>query len=337
SRSRIPALRSVLAAWGGINQAVTHFPGESFGKWFPETFDIVLLDAPCSMESLRPTLTHPLRETTPTERLRLQDRQIQLLISGLSALKVGGELVYATCSLAPEEDEAVINHVLEQYPDIFIVEDVSDKVPFQAPGLTGFDDQSFHPSLKNALRLWPHLTGMSGFFCCRLKKTGSIPAISEVPPARDFSRTQLQPLKPALQKQLYEQVQHNFGLQLDQIIVGSQFQLFQRLESVFLIPTVYCEQFITLPFEYIGMRIGQWVGEQFQPSLEFASRFGHQFTRGKTQLNHAQVAQWVEGRDIRKPETGLTPQGQYLLVTDETGRNLGVGKLLSQRLRNLLP
>ena len=88
SQRRIPALRSVIANWGAINQVVTHFPGESFGRWFPETFDSILLDAPCSMENLRPTPSHPLRETTDSERLRLQEMQIRLLISGLSALKL---------------------------------------------------------------------------------------------------------------------------------------------------------------------------------------------------------------------------------------------------------
>ena len=60
SQGRIPALRAVLASWGGINQIITRYPGESFGAWYPETFDIVLLDAPCSMENLRPTPAHPL-------------------------------------------------------------------------------------------------------------------------------------------------------------------------------------------------------------------------------------------------------------------------------------
>lgn len=82
SKGRIPALSAVLSLWGGINQIITQYPGESFGAWYPETFDFVLLDAPCSMENFRPTSTHALRETTLAERSRLQERQIQLLASG---------------------------------------------------------------------------------------------------------------------------------------------------------------------------------------------------------------------------------------------------------------
>jgi NOL1/NOP2/fmu family ribosome biogenesis protein len=85
------------------------------------------------------------------------------------------------------------------------------------------------------------------------------------------------------------------------------------------------------------MQIGQWVAGNFHPSLEFASRFGHLFIRGKVQLDDSQLSQWIDQRDIRNPKTDLHPQGQYLLVEDKSGRNLGVGKLLTKRLRNLFP
>ncbi len=337
SRARISALRSVLATWGGINQVVTNFPGESFGAWFPETFDLVLLDAPCSMENLRPTLNHPLRETTQGERLRLQERQVQLLISGLRALKIGGQIVYATCSLAPEEDEAVIDRALNAHSGAFIIEQVADRLPFNTPGLTAFADETYHPTLAHALRLWPHLTGMSGFFCARLKKIGPLPIITEAPPSRDLSRTGLTPAPPALQGEIFAQIKRNYGFDLQEFIQASQVRLFTRHDNVFLIPGAYLDQFADLPFEYIGMPLGHWLGDALQPAHEFISRFGSFFTRGKIQIADDQVDTWTAGRDIRYPSTERTPAGQYLLVEDRAGRNLGMGKLLERRLRNMLP
>lgn len=337
SRARIPALRSVLTTWGGLNTMVTNFPGESFGGWFPETFDLILLDAPCSMENLRPTPNHPLRETTATERERLQDRQIQLLISGVQALKVGGQIVYATCSLAPEEDEAVIDRVFQAYPDALMIEDVSEKVPFSAPGLAAFDENTFEPTLVHALRLWPHLTGMSGFFSARLKKIDAIQGTPKQPPKREFSRTQLNPATHDQQEQVISEIALNYGINLREILEAFNVELFFRLEGVFLIPKAYLTNFHTLPFEYIGMALGLWVAGKLQPSHEFFSRFGHQFTTGKVHIDDDQVDQWIAGRDIRYPDITLTPQGQYLLVVDQDGRNLGMGKLLPKRLRNMLP
>ncbi|MBW6467142.1 MAG: hypothetical protein K0B06_11605 [Brevefilum sp.] len=337
SQGRIPALRSVLTTWGGINLAVTNFPGESFGDWYPETFDAILLDAPCSMENLRPTPSHPLRETTQAERLRLQDRQVQLLISGITALKTGGQIIYATCSMAPEEDEAVIDRVLKACPGAFVVDDVAAQLPFKAPGLTSYEGETFNPTLIHALRLWPHLTGMSGFFCARLKKVSSIPSSHMPPPSRDFSRTDLKPAPPDLQKQIIDQLRADFGIDLGEISETLQVELYTRHAGLFLIPTAYLDNFINLPFEFIGMGLGQWISGQLQPSHAFISRFGGQFNRGTIKIQADQVEQWIAGRDIRNPETHLAPQGQYLLVVDQAGRNLGLGKLLPKRLRNMLP
>jgi 16S rRNA (cytosine1407-C5)-methyltransferase len=337
SKGRIPALRAVLSLWGGINQIITQYPGESFGAWYPETFDIVLLDAPCSMENFRPTPTHPLRETTPTERSRLQERQIQLLTSGLAALKTGGQLVYATCSLAPEEDEAVLDELLRGYPNCFSVENVSKTFPISAPGLAQFEGTTYHPQVTHALRLWPHRTGMSGFFCALLTKTGAFPFPKTTPPSRDLIKTDLKPLKTTIKQQVVEKVLVNYGLGLAEILAKFDLSLQIRYDRIFLFPNRYLEKFSTLPYETIGIPFGQWDGVDLEPAHDFVSRFGGQFTRGKIRIPDEKIPQWVAGRDIRHPKTGLNPQGQYLLVTDQGGRNLGLGKLLPKRLRNMLP
>ena len=337
SMTRINALRAVLSSWGGINIAVTNFPGEVFGSWYPETFDLVLLDAPCSMENLRPSPSHPMRDTSQDERLRLQARQIQLLTSGLHALRVGGQLVYATCSLAPEEDEAVIDALLETYPGAFFIEDVSKKFDFNAPGLIGFKKAQFSPSLAKTLRLWPHKTGMSGFFCALLIKNHPLPVKSGSPPSRDFTRTHLIVMDHKSEQKIVQQLMQDFGFDLRSVLDAGDLSLYQRFEQFYLIPNQYLKHFINLPYDYIGMPLGQWVNDLFKPSMAFISRFGRQFTRGKFTLQDKDVEPWIQGRDIRQPETDLNPKGQYLMVTDGEGRNLGPGKLLQRRLRNLLP
>lgn len=337
SQGRISALRAVLANWGGINQAIVNYPGENFGAWYPETFDLVLLDAPCSMENLRSTSDQPMRETTGDERLRLQERQVQLLKSGLKALRVGGQLVYATCSLAPEEDEAVIDAVLNQFQDAVQVEKVTDKVDFTAPGITAFQGQIFHPSLTYALRLWPHQTGFSGFFCGLLRKTQPIPIMTEDPPAREFAKTHLEPLPSDMKAYLIQHFSIQFGVDLKEIFESYAVSPYQRYEQLFLIPERYLDHFVNLPYAFIGMPLGSWQGESFEPSHTFISRFGNQFTRGVIELDERNVEPWIAGRDIRHPQTDITPQGQFLLVKDAAGRNLGLGKLLQKRLRNMLP
>jgi NOL1/NOP2/fmu family ribosome biogenesis protein len=121
------------------------------------------------------------------------------------------------------------------------------------------------------------------------------------------------------------------------VLAAYRLALYQRFDQLFLIPLQYLDGFQTLPYAYIGMPLGRWLDGLLEPSPEFFSRFGGQFTRGKLTIHDEAIAQWVAGRDIRHPDTTVKPQGQYLLVTDSAGRNLGMGKLLPKRLRNMLP
>lgn len=337
SQSRISALRSVLANWGGVNQIITSFPGEYFGEWFPEVFDIILLDAPCSMENLRPMPHRPARTTTTDERLRLQDRQIQLLKSALQALKVGGQLVYSTCSLAPEEDEAVLDTVINTYPGAVSILAPPIQFPGDVRGLTTYGELSFHPSLQHSLRLWPHRTGMSGFFAALLTKTESIPGEQTAPPDRDFESTGLRALSTPNMERVFEKWMSAFGFDLERVLNDFDLVLLQRFDQLNLIPAPYLNRFRGLPYEWIGMPIARRWPDDLEPTPAFISRFGQSFQHGIIQIQDALVPQWIAGRDIRQPETNLTATGQYLLVKDEAGRNLGMGKLLPRRLRNMLP
>src|SRR5512135_414721 len=144
SSGRIAALRSNLQTWGSFSTALTSYPGERFGEWFPDTFDLVLLDAPCSGESLRTAERRKTRFVSQTERLQLQRRQIKLLESAIRAAKPGGQVVYSTCTLAPEEDEAVLSALLERHSPRIALESVERLLPVPAPGLTRAGDHSYH-------------------------------------------------------------------------------------------------------------------------------------------------------------------------------------------------
>ncbi len=93
SRDRITALRLVMQSWGAINIAATQYPGEKYGAWFPETFDRVLLDAPCSMQGLRATESHGIRAISQNEILSLsrrQTRSAEQRLAGGASRRPGG-------------------------------------------------------------------------------------------------------------------------------------------------------------------------------------------------------------------------------------------------------
>lgn len=124
-----------------------------------QQFDRVLLDAPCSGLGVIRRNPEAKWRLNPTEITRCAARQRQLIEVAASCLKPGGVLVYATCSTAEEEDEAVIEDFLSRH-HAFVIED-------DVPVLRS------HPDFctpAGALRTWPHRHGCDGFFAARLKR-----------------------------------------------------------------------------------------------------------------------------------------------------------------------
>jgi 16S rRNA (cytosine967-C5)-methyltransferase len=132
--------------------------------WHPpdSKFDRVLLDAPCSgLGTLR---QHPeIRwRRTPEDIASLAALQWQLLLRAAEWVRPGGVLVYATCTLSPEENDEVIGHFLQERP-LFLVDDPRPFLPAPARELVGRGD---------AFRTLPHQHDLDGFFAVRLKARG---------------------------------------------------------------------------------------------------------------------------------------------------------------------
>jgi 16S rRNA (cytosine967-C5)-methyltransferase len=130
-----------------------------------ETFDAILLDAPCSgTGTLR---RHPdiawLKDDEDVGRLTLtQDR---LLVRAADLLKPGGTLVYAVCSLQDDEGLARLEALLARDQRL-------RRVPATAAELPGFG-QAITPSgdVRTLPSMWPERRGMDGFFISRLQKS----------------------------------------------------------------------------------------------------------------------------------------------------------------------
>jgi len=336
SSSRIQALRVVLENWGASNIMATNIAGEKFGDWFPEAFDYILLDAPCSMENLRPTASHSIRPTTENERSRLSMRQMNLLLSAYKALKPNGQLIYATCSLAPEEDEFVLEALLNEHTTTCGIQKVT-KLDLNAPGLEKFGNKIFHESIQNSFRLWPHILSTSGFFAAKISKSDSSITKQETLPDRPLSSSGLTKLKSEDLQKLLTWVEINYGFSLDNVLQELELELFTKKDTFYLIPVKYLDQFNGFPFSMLGMKLGKYSGDNFMLSHEFISRFGSTFENGIMTIDDEYLDHWMQGRDIRSLSDKTQQMGTMVVVKDSRSRILGGGKILSDRIRNLLP
>lgn len=170
----VSAVRLVGAAKrlarGGVDNAETHLiePGDRWAKRRAGTFDRVLVDAPC-------TGTGTWRRN-PDARLRLVERDLLELVPKQAAIldaasrlvRKGGRLVYATCSVLTEENEAQVQAFVAAHPDFTVL-----------PLARAWAMAGAAPGAGEFLSLTPRLHGTDGFFTAVLERTGEVAAAQE--------------------------------------------------------------------------------------------------------------------------------------------------------------
>jgi 16S rRNA (cytosine1407-C5)-methyltransferase len=335
SRSRIQALRLALERWGAVNTAITCQPGELFGTWYPGVFDKVLIDAPCSMEGLRTAGSHPMRPITERERESLVGRQVRLLVSALRAVRTGGQVVYSTCTLAPEEDEAVllaVKHRFGSAVEILKPGLVVNAPALQLPGVGEF------PEVMNALRIWPYLHNTAGFFAALIRKNSVLDEVSgNRPQQRSWERQGWTRLNARATGELVNAMRDQFGFDLVPVAENQVLSFWKRDERIQAVPELFLERFQEFPIIRCGLEVGKLIAGELQPSHEWAARFAHHFAGGRLAMPTDQLAIWLRGSDVHIQLPGELHQGRVVCLFDDEGQFVGRGKLLAGRVKNLLP
>jgi 16S rRNA (cytosine1407-C5)-methyltransferase len=167
---RVKALVFNLDKMNFLNYGVLNSKGEILSKYYDSKFDKILVDAPCSGLGIIQKKSEVNKWWTVERVARLSEIQTRLLVAAIKMLKIGGEVVYSTCTLTPEENELIVNKLLEKYP----VEVVSIDIPVEHHnGLTVYHGEKLNPDLSKAIRIFPWEADSDGFFMIKLKKNGS--------------------------------------------------------------------------------------------------------------------------------------------------------------------
>ncbi|RYY47513.1 MAG: methyltransferase domain-containing protein [Sphingomonadales bacterium] len=160
SESRLARLRDNLDRTGLKAQIVA----ADLLLWKPEQqADAVLLDAPCSATGIfrrHPDVLHRVRPSLIAEMAELQGK---LLHRASAWVKPGGTLVFATCSLEPQEGEAQLERFLAHHPDYAVDPVTTDELP-----------EGIAPREDGTLRLHPGMLAehgrLDGFFIARFRR-----------------------------------------------------------------------------------------------------------------------------------------------------------------------
>jgi 16S rRNA (cytosine1407-C5)-methyltransferase len=150
AKERISSLIENVERMGASDRTgVTNMNGVLFGN-LPETFDRILLDAPCSGEGIGFKAEESLKFWNLKNVKTIARLQEKLLIASLRALKTGGEMLYSTCTLNRFENEGVLAGAAEALPGVF-------EIVFQK-------------------RFWPHVEEAGGFFVAKIRKVAAAPS-----------------------------------------------------------------------------------------------------------------------------------------------------------------
>jgi len=173
SRARLAKLQANMKRLGVSIDQYTLFDATALAcKLGNRQFDKVLLDAPCSGEGLMQLDSDKDFTTWSVAHIkRLQQLQKRILSQAWQLLKPGGILIYSTCTIAPEENEAVVDYLLRQQEDVSIMP-FELKLPNRVQTVKEWNGRTFSPVICDCMRLIPS-EDIEAFFVCKLKKLAS--------------------------------------------------------------------------------------------------------------------------------------------------------------------
>ncbi|MDO4322782.1 MAG: RsmB/NOP family class I SAM-dependent RNA methyltransferase [Lachnospiraceae bacterium] len=343
SASRAKALLKNLEVFGVKNSFVANAVPLRLAQQFPETFDKILVDAPCSGEGMfRKDMANA--KAWSLEKVEACARiQRDITRQAVTMLRPGGLMLYSTCTFAPEENEGTIAYLLQQCPDMELVE-----IPHQEGFARGegrlldlLKEKNTETSrelqeagvwekaagersaseLKKCVRIFPHKMGGEGHFLALLKKKGELSGMHQraLPGGGRLSKEEDRVLREFLKDV-------TSSIRIEQIEV--------RGGQAYFIPEPPQIKG-KIPFLRNGLYLGEIRKNRFEPSQSLAMALKKEeyasvldFSYGDPRVRRYLCGETVDAEDLEHRRD----KGWQLVCVG--GYPLGWGKLVNGTLKN---
>ena len=168
-RKRCSILRSNVERMGAKNTVICNLDTAVLGDTCPRAFDLVLCDAPCSGEGMFRKNERAIEEWSEENLLMCAKRQREILLNVAKCVKVGGKLLYSTCTFAIEENEENVKWFLDTHTDFQLCE-VENAVRENTSD--GLMIEGCEYDMTKCRRIYPHRSMGEGQFIAVFERVG---------------------------------------------------------------------------------------------------------------------------------------------------------------------
>ena len=293
-----------IERFGAKNVLVTNESAERLAKVFSSYFDLIVLDAPCSGEGMfrkQPDAMDYWSLDYPAQCATLQR---EILEDAVKMLANGGELVYSTCTWAPEENEEIVAWLLDEFP-LELVD--LPKINGMTPGI----------DYPETARMYPHRFKGEGQFVAKFRFVGEH-KLPKLKPARSNLTADQRSLWQSFQKEHLK------------IELKGDLQTFG--DQLYLLP-LGLPDLSKIKIARNGLHLGTFKKKRFEPSFALGLALQPSEVKNKLELSQQDFEVYVGGETLQIKQS--LPNGWYQLIIH--GNGLGFAKLANQTLKNYFP
>ena len=167
--SRCKILTGNIERLGLKNTVTTCMDTKKLAKTFPNCFNLIMCDAPCSGEGMFRKEEVAVSEWSQANVEMCAERQKEILRNAVKLLKNGGYIIYATCTFSIEENEMVVDDFLQNNPEFELVR-VTERVEKNTSDGISYDGCQCS-DIHYARRFYPHKGEGEGQFMAVLHNT----------------------------------------------------------------------------------------------------------------------------------------------------------------------
>ncbi len=327
SKSRCRALLHNLELFGADNIIVTNELPGTLSEVFPEYFDKILVDAPCSGEGMFRKEPEVIGTWTPSRVEHFAAVQRDIIDNAVSMLKPGGMMLYSTCTFSKDENEGSISYLLEKHPEMSLC-DMKWYDGFESGNP---DWGNNNEELSKTVRIWPHKMEGAGHYLALLKKDSNGNQAETKKSKKSKKKTKANSYNQSFNKE-ERQIMDDFFSDFDGEIDRSSFE--NRQGKVYYMP-FGVEEVPRLRFIRCGLYMGELKKKRFEASQALALWYRASEFKNHIDLNvdDERIRAYLNGENISlTDDEQKIPNGPIFVRI--SGYPVGFAKKINNILKN---